>query len=260
MIEKISGRLSYLEFKTFRDQNACVRFYSRKGGVSPVPWDSLNHGGTVGDARENVVENRRRIFDDVQRPVESIFDVWQVHGTNVVCADQPRPLDTDHVKADAILTDQSSVTLFMRFADCVPVVLFDPIRRVIGMVHAGWMGTVNGVVLHAVREMQDHYGSEPKQLMTGIGPSIGPDHYEVRSDVKQQIESAFGREGDGLLISEGSSIFLNLWKANERLLKSAGVEHIEIAEVCTACNLGLWYSHRMEKGNTGRFGAVAFLR
>jgi YfiH family protein len=228
--------------------------------VSPEPWNSLNQGGTVGDARENVVENRRRIFVDIQRPVESIFDVWQVHGTNVICADKPRPLETDHLKADAILTDKSSVTLFMRFADCVPVVLFDPIKKVIGMVHAGWMGTVNGVVRHAVKEMQNHYGSEPKQILAGIGPSIGPDHYQIRSDVKQQFESAFGREGDGLLISEGTSTYLNLWKANEYLLLSAGVEQIEIAEICTACDLGHWYSHRMEKGTTGRFGAVAFLR
>ncbi|TLM98678.1 hypothetical protein FDZ73_23070, partial [bacterium] len=92
MNTKQSGSLSYFEFESFKGLDVDVRFYTRHGGVSPAPWSSLNQGGTVGDSRENVVENRRRIFEDIARPVESIFDVWQVHGTKVICTSMPRSL------------------------------------------------------------------------------------------------------------------------------------------------------------------------
>lgn len=255
-----SGLLKYFEFESFRNLDICVRFYSRHGGVSDEPWVSLNQGGTVGDSRENVVENRRRIFEDVNRPVESIFDVWQVHGTNVICSDKPRKLDADHQKADAIFTDQNSITLFMRFADCVPIVLYEPEKRVLGIVHAGWQGTVNAIVIEAIQAIQDKYGIDPHGVQAGIGPSIGPDHYQIKSDVEEKIERTFGAQSPNVLNMKGHALFLDLWKANEILLHQAGVEKIEVAEICTACNTQDWYSHRKEKGMTGRFGAVAFLR
>jgi len=126
MIERSSNGLRYFEFETFQDQNVSVRFYSRQGGVSPAPWNSLNQGGTVGDSRDNVVENRKRIFGDLNRPVESIYDVWQVHGNQIIYSNLPRDLNFGHQKADAIFTENPDVTLFMRFADCVPIVLYAP--------------------------------------------------------------------------------------------------------------------------------------
>lgn len=255
-----SGELKYYEFKSFADQDVCVRFYSRQGGVSPEPWSSLNQGGTVGDLRDHVVENRRKVFADLQRPVDSIFDVWQVHGNQVICTDTPRDLNGGHQKADAIFTDKEEITLFMRFADCVPIVLFEPQKRVVGIVHAGWQGTVNAVVVKAVESIRERYGVEPGKLMAGIGPSIGPDHYQVRADVSDQVLKTFGASSSELLTSSDGNLFLNLWKANELLLRRAGVAKIETSEICTACNTEDWYSHRKEKGKTGRFGAAAFLR
>lgn len=254
------GNLKYYEFEQFDRDKVCVRFYSRLGGVSPEPWTSLNQGGTNGDSRENVIENRRRVFESINRPVESIFDVWQVHGNKVICTDRPRDLQSEHQKADAIFTDKPQITLFMRFADCVPIVLYEPEKKVIGIIHAGWMGTVNKIVIDAIKTIQERYGVNPKNIVAGIGPSIGPDHYQIGMDVIQQVKKSFGEKSSYLLENKDHQTYLNLWKANEINLRESGVEQIEISEICTACNTADWYSHRLENGTTGRFTAVAFLK
>ena len=148
------GKIKQTQLRTFPGSEVKQAFFTRHGGVSPAPWASLNQGGLSGDARANVVENRRRIFEHFGRPVESIFDVWQVHSGRVVCSDSPRPLQEPHQKADAILTDRSDVTLMMRFADCVPILFYDPIRRVVGIAHAGWQGTLVKIAGEVVKRMQ----------------------------------------------------------------------------------------------------------
>ena len=251
--------LEYFQFESLDNRLLKHGIFTRKGGVSPQPWDSLNQGGTVGDARENVIENRRRVYQVMGQPVESIFDVWQVHSADVICADEPRPLNAQHQKADAILTDRPEITLFMRFADCVPIVLFDPVRRVVGLVHAGWMGTVKKTVFQAIRAMQERYQSNPGDVRAGIGPSIGPDHYQIGLDVVSQVRSTFGDRADELFAWHNGQVTLNLWQANQMLLEEAGVKSIEVSGICTACDLDRWYSHRAEHGKTGRFGAIISL-
>jgi YfiH family protein len=216
-------------------------------------------GGLVGDEAERVKENRRRSFAAVGRDVATMYDVWQVHGDDVVCASAPRPLDTPHVKADVILTDRSEVTLFMRFADCVPIVLYDPHKKVAGLAHAGWMGTVKKTASAAVRAMGECYGSQPGDILAGIGPSIGVHHYEVGEEVAQQVRQAFGEQAHTLLVpanGDAKRVQFDLWAANQLVLQECGVRQIETAGLCTACHLEDWYSHRGEKGKTGRFGAI----
>jgi polyphenol oxidase len=234
--------------------------FTRHGGVSPAPWNSLNHGGTVGDERSHVVENRKRVFDSMNRQVKSVFDVWQVHGTEVICSDEPRPLNALHQKADAILTDRPEITLFMRFADCVPILLFDPVRSVIGIAHAGWQGTVNKILDVTLKTMQLHYHSNPEDVIAGIGPSIGVDHYQVGPEVIEQVKVSFGSDASELLKRYNGSIHFDLWEANRLILEQCGVRNIQVAGVCTASNTSDWYSHRAEKGKTGRFGAILALK
>lgn len=260
MKSTVDGNLKYYEFESFDSDAVCVRFYTRQGGVSPQPWDSLNQGGTVGDSRTNVIENRKRVFDSIHKPVESIFDVWQVHGNEVICANEPRNLDSEHQKADAIFTDRKEITLFMRFADCVPIVLYSPEKKVIGIIHAGWMGTVNKIVIDAVEKIQSDYHVDPASIIAGIGPSIGPDHYLIGEDVINKVHKAYNAYSDLLLKKNNGNVYFNLWKANEFNLQTCGVKQIEISEICTACNTSDWFSHRQENGKTGRFTAVAFLR
>lgn len=235
-------------------------FFTRHGGVSPAPWTSLNQGGTVGDERPNVVENRERSFRFFDRDVHSVFDVWQVHGTTVVCTDQPRGLDNPHTKADAIFTNNPDITLFMRFADCVPIVIFDPVLNVVGLIHAGWKGTVNNVVSEAIQCMIKKYGSQPKDIIAGIGPSIGPDHYIVGDEVREQVQANFGSDARQLLVIKDGKIYFDLWSANQLLLQRQGIGSIESSRICTACHTEDWYSHRAEKGATGRFGALIALK
>jgi hypothetical protein len=217
-------------------------------------------GGSIGDDITHVRENRIRSFKALGRAPESIHDVWQVHSADVVYADAPRPLDTDYRKADILLTDNPRVTLFMRFADCTPILLYDLKKRVIGTVHSGWLGTVRGAARVAVEAMQERYASNPADILAAIGPAIGPDHYEIGQDVITQVENTFCEKAESLLEKHGESIHFNLWKANQILLEDAGVKEIEIAGICTACHTNDWFSHRAEKGKTGRFGALIALQ
>ena len=251
--------LKYYQFELLQEAGLAQGIFTRAGGVSPAPWDSLNLGGTVGDSRANVIENRLRIFNALNRKVESLFDVWQVHSTKIVCSDTVRPLDAPHKEADAILTDRPEITLFMRFADCVPIFLFDPIRKVVGIVHAGWMGTVNRIVSLAIDAMVNRYGSKRENILAGIGPSIGPDHYEIGDEVITKVWQTFGQDASGLLNEIDGGIHLNLWEANRILMQRSGVQQIQIAGICTHCHIDDWYSHRAEHGKTGRFGAILAL-
>jgi YfiH family protein len=233
--------------------------FTRRGGVSPAPWDSLNVGATVGDEQVRVLENRARSFATLGRQMGSLFDVWQVHSADAVFAEAPRPPEQDHYKADIILTDKPDVTLYMRFADCVPILLHDPQKGVVGIAHAGWLGTVRQAAAAAVHAMRERYGSKPGDIQAAIGPSIGVDHYEVGADVLARVQEAFRANTSGLVEMHGGRTHLDLWAANRLQLEGAGVTEIEVAGICTACHLDDWYSHRAEKGKTGRFGALISL-
>jgi polyphenol oxidase len=260
MTDVQNARLVCYQFDNLFSAGVVHGIYSRKGGVSPHPWASLNLGGTVGDIRENVIENRRRIFEHAELKVESIYDVWQVHSADVIVADNPRPLDHPHIKADAIITNRVGVTLFMRFADCVPIFLYDPIKNVVGIVHAGWMGTVKRITSRCVESMITTFGCSPEDIQAGIGPSIGPDHYEVGENVIKAVHDNFDHVVNQVLKNRNGSMYFDLWAANRLLLDQAGVKLIKIAGQCTACDVDHWYSHRAEKGKTGRFGALIALK
>jgi YfiH family protein len=255
-IEKNGTR--YLTFDIF-PRPVVQGVITRRGGVSPAPWQSLNVGGTVGDEKSRVAENRKRSFEALGRSTGSAFEVWQVHSADAVYGDAPLVPGSELTKADIILTDRPEVTLYMRFADCVPLLFHDPVRQVVALAHAGWLGTVRGAGRAAVEAMQQRYGSRPADILAAIGPSIGPDHYEVGQDVIEQFEESFGKQAEGLVESHQGRTYLDLWAANRLQLQEAGVEQIEVAGVCTACHLEDWFSHRAEKGKTGRFGAIMAL-
>lgn len=235
--------------------------FTRKGGVSPHPWSSLNVGGTVGDAAERVMENRLRSLQALRREPSSVYDVWQVHSAEVVHVTEPRDVQQPHLRADAMLSNGPGLTLYMRFADCVPIFLVDPKRRVYGIAHAGWQGTVKRTAAALVGHFVRVYNCQPGELVACIGPSIGPDHYEIGPEVIHQVRLTFGKAAEELLCTSngdfpGSKVKFDLWKANQRVLEQAGVYKVETAGICTACHVEDWYSHRAEAGRTGRFGAL----
>ena len=250
------GSIKYFQFTTFEGNGLCQAVFTRQGGVSPSPWKSLNFGASVGDDIHRVMLNRQSALAALGISADSVFDVYQVHGTKVIVTDRPLYPDEVHIKADAILTNQPGVSLMMRFADCVPIFYFDPVNQVIGLAHAGWIGTVNKIAKKTIEVMDQHFGSKPNDIYAAIGPSIGPDHYSVGEEVISKATTSFDNKVDKLFVENNGKVCFNLWEANRLNLLEAGVSHIEMAEICTNCHLEDWYSHRGENGKTGRFGAV----
>jgi YfiH family protein len=252
--------LRVYRFDSLDESGLVHAVFTRQGGFSPAPWDSLNVGGTVGDDPERVKANRVLAFQTMGRDPNTLFDVWLVHSAEVICAEAPRDLSCLPPKADAILTDRPEVTLFMRFADCVPILLHDPVRRVAGVVHAGWLGTVRRAVGAAVWAMSARYGCKPQDIRAAIGPSIAAHHYPVGQEVAEQVRHAFGMDAQDILPSRNGAVQFDLWVANRLVLEQSGVQQVEIAGICTACHLEDWYSHRGENGKTGRFGVLVALK
>lgn len=253
-----SDGLRYYQFDIF-SKNVLNAVFTRQGGVSPEPWTSLNLSISVGDEPARVAENRVHAFNSLGRDPASLHDVWLVHGTDAVHAKSPRPLDDPAKKADILFTDNPDVSLFMRFADCVPLLFHDPKKHVVGIAHAGWMGTLKGVAGASIKAMQERYGSKPQDVVVGIGPSISVDHYEVGEEVASQFREKYNGDSEQILHKRDGHNYLDLWMANALQLRKTGVEQIQISGLCTACHLDDWYSHRAEKGKTGRFGTLMAL-
>jgi YfiH family protein len=256
---KQSNQIRYFTFNLLEGGQITHAIFTRHGGVSRSPWRSLNVGGTVGDEPDRVRENRQRSFEALNLNPSSIYDAWQVHGRQVVFAEKPRKPDEPYQQADILLTNRPGVTLFMRFADCVPIMLYDPRQGVVGVVHAGWRGTVKRAPAAAVEAMQVHYQCRPADILAGIGPSIGGHHYPVGAEVVQQVQVAFETQAAEFLSQRNGQVNLDLWGANRSVLEDCGVEQIELSGLCTACDVSEWYSHRAEHGKTGRFGALIAL-
>ena len=256
-----SNGVPYYQFPLWQaDSRLSHGIFTRQGGVSAVPWESLNVGASVGDDPQAVVTNAERMYGALGWDRAQACTVWQVHGTDVVIAEAPRADLRYLAQADILLTDRRNLPLSMRFADCVPVLLFDPVRPAIGIVHAGWRGTLADATGVAVRAMTHAFGTRPADVQAAIGPSIGVECYEVGAEVVAATRTAFPDAADLIHVQPDGHTHLDLWTANEYALRRAGVEQIAISGLCTACHTDLFYSHRAEQGKTGRFGAVIALK
>ncbi len=247
-------------YRSSRWYNLKHGIFTRQGGTSQAPFDSLNLGGNVGDDPRSVRHNHERMYAALGVDDRAACTVWQVHGNDVIIAHAPVKGRRWLAFADAMVTDKADTALSMRFADCVPILFFDPVRGVIGMAHAGWRGLTAGVASNTVHTMTRGYGCKADDIQALIGPSIGPEHYQVGEDVVHAVHSYFGTL-DGLIrrSEADGSTFLDLWAASALDLRRAGVEQIETAAICTASNTNEFFSHRGERGRTGRFGAVMSL-
>ncbi len=239
----------------------------RLGGLSAAPYATLNLGLKSGDDPDKVRLNRDLFCQAVGVDFTRALTCQQVHGDHIHLAsasDAGRGA-RNHSAAipatDAIITDQPGLPLMLFFADCVPVLIYDPVRRAIGLSHAGWKGTVARVAAKTVRAMGEHYGTQPADCLVGIGPSIGPCCYEVDAPVLEALQASFPDTWRDLVVPRGDKWLLDLWHTNRHQLEEIGVpgSHIDISGVCTAENTELFYSHRAENGVTGRHGAIICL-
>ncbi len=258
MDQVINGELVYYQFAKWSGVKHGV--FTRKGGISAAPWDSLNLGGNVGDDPAAVRHNHDLVYKALDLNAKKSCTVWQIHSADIVIVDGPARGRRWIALADGMVTNCAETPLFMRFADCTPLLFYDPVQRVIGMAHGGWRGTVQGVASNTIRTMVEGFGCNPQDIQVGIGPAIGPDVYQVGEEVVQAVTDYFGTTETLIRRSTtDGTAYLNLWAANRLDLERAGVTQIDVAGICTASHTDEFFSHRAEKGRTGRFGAVLSL-
>lgn len=251
--------LPFFRFRSYAaDGRLTHAVFTRRGGVSSPPFTSLNLSVSVPDQKANVYANRRRAYGLIGRDTDSVVHAHLVHGNAVVRVSRADD-GTWASRVDGIITDEPGCALTMNFADCAPIMLYDPHQQAIGLGHAGWKGAVVDLPGAMVRAMQRTFGSEPQSLLAAVGPCIGPCCYEVGQDVIGAVHESFAEPGELLLQNGGPRPHFDLPAANERNLRRAGVRHVELSGLCTACRTDLFYSHRAEKGRTGRFGTIMML-
>lgn len=233
--------------------------FTRLGGQSQGTFCSLNVGSLVGDDPAAVQANHELICAGLGLQPAAVVTARQVHGAHVAVA-HGSDGGTVVPSTDALISNEPGVALLLRFADCVPVVLYDPQRQAIGLAHAGWRGLVAGVVPNTVAALQSTFGCRPADLIAGVGPAIGPCCYEVGPDVVAEVERIFGQPTDLLSRQPGGAVHLDLPAAVRRQLQHSGVRHVEDSGLCTHCHTDEFFSHRAAHGHTGRFAVVAALR
>ena len=254
-----TGHISRFTFESLKPYGIVHGIFMRHGGCSPAPWQSLNMATSVGDTAENVIKNRKRIALSLNISEDSFYDVWQVHSKKVVVAEKPRRIGENHIQADGIITEKQNIAILMLFADCVPILFYDPHKKVIGGAHAGWQGTFKKVAAETILSMQKEFDCNPEDIIAMIGPSIGVDHYEVGENVIAAARSAL-KQSDEIIERVDGRYHVNLQLANQLILQDVGVKQIEQANICTMCHTQDWFSHRGEKSKTGRFAAVITLQ
>lgn len=244
-------------------------FSTRLGGVSQGCFESMNLSFTRGDREEDVRENFRRIAKAIRVRCEDMVFSQQTHTTNVrVVTDADRgmgmvrPLEYQDV--DGLVTNVPGICLVTFYADCVPLFFVDPVKRVIGLSHSGWRGTVGKIGKRTVELMEKEYGCNPREIYAAIGPSICQDCYEVSEEVVEQFRQQFHpSDWERLFYQKENGRFqLNLWNANELILREAGIceDHIAVTNVCTHCNSDVLFSHRTTGDKRGNLAAFLALK
>ncbi len=259
-----AGALTVGRFSLLQEAGLQHAMSTRLGGVSKAPWQSLNLGYHVGDCEEDVTVNRKRFCEAVGAEASKVVALQQVHGDVVVVADEGQcgqgafAWDGALAGTDAVVTAAKGVPLLLLVADCVPVLLFDPVRRVLALAHAGWKGTVEGIAVSALGVMQRRFGTKAEDCLAALGPSIGQCCYPVGETVLQKLPTSLPQ---GLLRSEKGEQRLDLRGLNAWLLSEAGIPLQQIADagVCTCCQKALFFSHRGDNGQSGRLGLLAWL-
>ena len=242
-------------------------FSTRLGGVSAGIYASLNLGSTRGDDPDCVRENYRRFFQAAGADLTQVAMSNQVHGDvvrPVTSADRKRDLyDPEGYEADGLVTDLPGVSLVIFGADCLPILLYDPVRRVVAAVHAGWRGTALGIVERAVEKMTGHYGCRPADILAAIGPGIDRCCFETHEDVPNAMTEALGAAALRFIeVLPTGKFRVDLKGLNTVRLEHAGVlsGHIAVSDACTVCRSDKYWSHRATHGQRGSQAAVIKLK
>jgi hypothetical protein len=260
MIKEKNG-IKYFVFQNLTNQGITHCFSTRTGGVSTGPYASLNLGYNKGDDDANVEENYTRLFDVMGFNKNNIVKSRQTHSTNVAAIEQTgiEPKDTD-----ALMTNKTNIILATYYADCVPLLFYDPKKRVIANAHAGWRGVANNMALETVTAMVNHYDSNPNDIIAGIGPCISAKNFLVDQDVADEFKKQLPFSEKFIYNSEGvqGKYHINLRGTCRESLIKAGLnpENIEVTDLCTFDNPELFFSHRRDGLPRGSLAAFIMLK
>lgn len=259
------GKVPYITFKPFNNENLIHGFSTRLGGISENEFSSMNLSFTVGDKEENVLQNFHIFADAIKVPVENMVYSHQTHTCNVMRVGKNELgmgilRERSFNDVDGLITNEPGVCLVTSYADCVPLFIVDS-NNAIGLSHSGWRGTVGNIAGNTVKAMINEFQTKAENLKVFIGPSICNNCYEISIDVAEEFIKIYGTKVfDKILIPKDNGKFkLNLWEANKENFINAGVstENIYITDVCTCCNESVLFSHRATKGKRG--GMCGFL-
>lgn len=264
-----SNGVPYLQFPIFENQSLVHGFSTKLGGVSVGDCATMNLSFTRGDRLEDVKENHRLFAKALGYDVEQLVLTEQVHSTNILRVGKS---DTGEVflperaikETDGLVTNEPGVVLMTFFADCVPLMFYDPVKQAIGNAHSGWRGTVGRMGQRMVEKMQEEFDSNPEDILAVVGPSICQKCYEVSEDVILEFQKAFDEKHwkDLYYKKENGHYQLDLWQANRIILEETGLkaENICVSHVCTNENADILFSHRFTGGKRGNLVAVMGLK
>ncbi len=223
----------------------CHGTFLRHSGVSKEPFDSLNVSNSVGDHPPYVLENRELIRD--QLDLAHLVFPHQEHGVGI-CRVTASNVG-DHFVADGLITNEPGIGLGATHADCQIALFYDPVQRAVGIAHSGWRGSVQNIYRHLIEALHREMGSQPRDLLVAISPSLGPDHAEFKNYQTELPETFWD--------AQVAPNHFDFWEISRRQLLQCGVleTHIEVANLCTCCEVKDYYSYRREK-KTGRNGTV----
>jgi len=241
--------VAYYISELFNSQKGIRHFFSsRIGGVSTGSYESLNLGIYTDDTSCHVEENKRRIFSAAGMSFENAVYLKQVHGNTIYEVTENNFNQIRGLEGDGLITRAVNIPIGIFTADCVPILIYDRVKRIASALHGGWKGTELGIVKKAVGIMCEEMGSDPENILSAIGPCIGKCCFEVGEDVAVRFSSSTERDG---------KLYVDLAAENIDQLKSCGVpeKNISTSGICTYCNRDMLYSYRRDKGVTGRMGS-----
>ena len=303
MIERQGDNARYLQFSQYLQFPEITHgVFTRFGGYSTPPYQGLNASLSTGDTLDNVLRNRLLVLQTLGIVEYPCATLWQVHGADIAVLnteaevwddwrnDWPhRSYDVEgqellwtrkpRRQADAVITQQRGVTLALSFADCTPILFYDPVQHALGLAHGGWRGTARGIAFATVAAMHEQFGCQPKNIYACVAPAIGACCYEVSEQVRrlyigeEQFEDVPTAAPYRSMVRESAvfstrqlpervSLRLDIRETNRNQLLMAGIspEHLEMPNICTGCRTDLFFSHRIEHGQTGRFPVVLAMR
>lgn len=267
-IKNTDGGLVYYTIKAF-DKTNLVRhgFSSRLGGVSRGNLDSLNLGVKKDDSRENIIENYKIFTQSLGIDLGNLVLSNQVHKANILQVDKNDrgkglTRESDIYDTDGFITNQKGIALVTFYADCVPLFFLDPVKKAIGLAHAGWKGSVDGIGQKTARRMIEAYDSDPKDILIGIGPSIGQCCFEVGSEVIEKVDKGFKNGERYFQRKDNGKFMLDLWDLNKDQFLDIGIpeKNITMSNICTKCNKDTFFSHRGDNGKAGSLAAIIELK